>query len=112
MMPAGKRNTRVTFQRSSAGRTALGGAAAPSWSDLGSRLADVRYGTSAERRTAAGEQAVQVATFRLLADTVTRTVGQKDRISFDGLAWDITGIAQIGGPAPREIEFTATASRD
>ena len=112
MIDAGKRNARVTFQRNGAARSALGGKAAPSWSDLCSRLSLVRYGTSVERRAAAGEQAVQTATFRVLRDSDTAAVTVADRISHDGLAWDITGLAPIGMPGAGEIEFTATASRD
>ncbi|BEV02205.1 head-tail adaptor protein [Novosphingobium olei] len=110
-LPAGRRDKRVTFQRNGAARSALGGKAAPAWSDLCSRFASVTWGTSAERRAAAGEQAVQTATFRVLADSTVRTVTVRDRISHDGLAWDITGVAPIGGASATEIEFTATAAR-
>lgn len=113
MTPAGQRNMVVLFQRNAAGRSPMGGAAAADWQALGtSRLAKVLYGTGAERRGVAGEQAAQAATFRVLADSLTRTVTHKDRIVFGGMNWDITNIAPIGGPSPREIEFTATASRD
>lgn len=115
-IPAGKRDTRVSFQRNGAGRSALGGKAAPSWSELFTRLASVSWGSSAERRNAAVEQAVQVCTFRVLADSQTRTVLATDRIVMTdaggpALAFDITGIAQAGSPAPNELEFTCTASR-
>jgi hypothetical protein len=113
MTPAGQRNAVVLFQRNTAGVSAMGGAAAANWQLLGtSRLAKVLYGSGAERRGAAGEAAAQAATFRLLADALTRTVTQKDRILMDGLAFDITSIAPIGGPQAREIEFTGMASRD
>ena len=112
MTPAGQRNKAIVFQRNAAGRSALGGKAAPSWQALGaSRLAKVLYGSGAERRAAAGEQAVQAATFRMLADSLTRSVTVMDRIAFDGLAWDITNIAPIGGPSATEIEFTAMTAR-
>lgn len=90
----------------------MGGAAAESWATLFACFAGVRWGTSAERRTAAGEQAVQTATFRVLASMDARSVRVTDRIVHDGLNWDVTGIAPIGGPAPSEIEFTAVAGRD
>ena len=112
MTPAGQFNKKIGFERNGAGRSALGGVAAPSWSSLGTRKAKVLYGTGAERRAAAGEQAVQPATFRVRADSLTLTVTQKDRITLDGLAWDVTGIALVGGPVAQEIEFTTTASRD
>jgi len=106
--PAGGRDKRITFERATTTRTALGGAGAPSWGILCARWAKVTYGNGAERRNAAVEQAVQPATFRVLADSETREVLATDRIVFDGLAWDITSIAPIGRPS--EIEFTATAS--
>lgn len=112
MTGAGELNQTIGFERNTAGRTAMGGAAAPSWTPLGSRKAKILYGTGAERRAAAGEQAVQPATFRVRADTLTKSITQKDRITVDGLAWDITSIAPIGGPSPTFIDFTAMASRD
>lgn len=111
MVPAGDRNQRMTFQRLVAGEDALGGDALEVWTTLFACFGLVRWGTSAERRAVAGEQAVQTATFRVLASLDARGVQVTDRIVHDGLNWDITGIAPIGGPAPREIEFTATASR-
>jgi hypothetical protein len=76
-----------------------------------SRLAKVLYGTGAERRAASVEGAVQTATFRVMADSLTRTVAITDRISFDGLVWDIGAISPVGGPVAYEIEFTGVASR-
>jgi hypothetical protein len=110
MIPAGQRNQRITFERDAGGDDALGGEGPGSWQTLLSCFALVRYGTSAERRAAAGEQAVQTATFRVLATTGARSVTVRDRIQCDGRAWDVTGIAPIGAPAPRELEFTATSS--
>lgn len=112
MTAAGQRNARVIFQRNTGGRSAMGGAAAESWAALGTRWGNVLYGSGAERRSAAGEQAVQAITVRVLADTLTRAVTHKDRMSLDGLVWDITSIAPVGGAAPTYIDFTAMASRD
>lgn len=110
-LPASRRDTRVSFQRNSAGRSALGGPAEPNWAEMFTRLASVLYGTSAERRQAATEQAVQTATFRVLADSATLAVQVTDRIVAGGLTFDITGIAPIGSPVAHEIEFTCMASR-
>lgn len=112
MTAAGQRNARVTFQRNTGGRSAMGGAAPESWTALGTRWGKPSYGSGAERRSAAGEQAVQAVTVRVLADTLTRSVTHKDRLSFDGLVWDITSIVPIGGAAPTYLDFTAMASRD
>lgn len=114
-IPAGKRDTRVSFQRNGAGRSALGGKAA-AWAELFTRLASVSWGSSAERRNAAVEGAMQTCTFRVLADSDTRGVLATDRIVMtdaggNALTFDITGIAQAGSPVPYELEFTCTANR-
>lgn len=112
MTGAGQRDTRVTFQRNTAGRSAMGGPAAEVWENIGSRWGKVLYGSGAERRSVAGERATQAITVRVLADSFTRGVLHTDRMSFDGLGWDITSIVPIGGAGPAYIDFTATASRD
>lgn len=110
MMAAVKRDRRIAFQRPVETRGALGGIAATSWSTLGFRLANVRFGTSAERREAAGaEAAVQAATFRVLADGLTRTLTARDRVVFDNAAWDIAAPVPVGRD---EIEITAVANRE
>lgn len=114
---AGRRDTRVSFQRDGAGRSALGGRASASWADLFTRLAGVTWGSGAERRgVAVADIAVKAATFRVLADSDTRTVQVTDRIvitagghMLEGKAFDITDVSPIGSPVPYEIEFTATA---
>lgn len=112
MLPPGQRDTRISFQRNGAARSALGGKAAADWAELFSRLAKVTWGSSAERRSAAVEGAIQTATFRTLADSETKSITAKDRIVMaDGLTFDVTGIAPIGSPVPYEIEFTCTANR-
>lgn len=115
-IPAGKRDTRVSFQRNGATRSALGGKGAAAWAELFTRLASVSWGSSAERRNAAVEGAMQTCTFRVLADSDTRGVLATDRIVMtdaggNALAFDITGIAQAGSPVPYELEFTCTANR-
>jgi head-tail adaptor len=111
MTPAGQRNQRVTFQRNAGAEDELGGEGPEAWTDLFSAFAQVRFGTSAERRAAAGEQAVQSATVRVLANPAALGVTVQDRVQARGLTWDITGIALVGGPAAKEIEFTVMASR-
>lgn len=111
---AGKRRELITFQRATVVQDAYG-EEVPTWADIpnGSRLANVRFGTSAERREAAAEAASQVTTFRVLADSLAESITITDRIRWDGLDWDITGIARIRPMAgAAEIELTAVASRD
>lgn len=110
MLTAGKRDRRITFARVSTARSALGVVEQGVWTALGSRWAGVRYGSGAERRAAAVEGAVQPATFRTLADTLTRTILVADRIEYGGLTFDIVSIAPIG-LGPQEFEFTGVAAR-
>lgn len=108
MLGAGRYDRRVTFQRATTARSPLGGKTASAWTDLGSRQANVLFGTGAERRSAAVEQGTQAATFRLRLDSLTRTVTDQDRLTCEGLTYDITGLAPIGRT---EIEITGVASR-
>ncbi len=109
---AGKRRETVGFERETATRGSLGVKGPGTWASLGTRFASVRFGTSAERREAAAEQAVQACTFRTLRDELTATITVRDRIAWDGLVWDITGIALVRPPVgAAEMEFTATASK-
>lgn len=113
MMPAGKRRHRIGFEGGTVTRNALGGKAPQSWANIGFRLAHVAYGSGSERRQAAGEGAVKTATFRVLADSLTRTITESHRISYAGAKWDVVDITPISaiGNATSEIEFTATAAK-
>lgn len=108
----GRRDTRVTFMQPTKARGGLGVKTA-SYAHAGARLAKVLWGSSAERREAATEGAVQTATFRVLADTLTRLVTAEWQIRCTRmgvtLTFDVTGFAPIGAD---EIEFTGTASRE
>lgn len=108
MIGAGQRDRKVIFQRATVTRSTLGVEKEGPWSDLGDAMARVLYGTGQERRDAAATGSSQAATFRVLANSMTRGVTTKDRISFDNLVWNITGSVPIGR---HEIEFTATAGK-
>ena len=108
--PAGQRRQRITFQRGAATRGSLGAKGPPSWSSVGTAKAKVLFGTGSERQKAGVEAAGQAATFRVLSNAVTRAVLVTDRISFNGLFWDITALSPLI-TSPAEIEFTAVASR-
>lgn len=105
-------NSTIVFEVNIAGRTGLGGKAQPNWQHVATRRAKVTWGSSAERRTAALESAVQAATFRVRADAIALTIDPRaHRIMLDGLAFDITGIVPIGAPRANELEITGMASR-
>jgi head-tail adaptor len=69
----------------------------------------VYYGKGDERRQAAMEQGAQPATFEMLSNATTRALTLKDRITLDGAAWNIQGIAP-DTPQRGTIAITATRS--
>ena len=71
--------------------------------------AKVLYGTGQERRQAAQEGAQQAATIMVNWTPDLASVVAKDRVSFDGFAWDITSPpARVG--LNDELHFTAVRS--
>lgn len=110
MTPAGRRDRRIILQRATVATDDFGVEGPTSWAELQKAWAMVRYGTSAERRTASVEGASQTATFRVLSTSVLRTVTVRDRILMDGAGWNITGIVPVGMQGA-ELEFTATIAK-
>ena len=107
-----RRRDRVEFERAAAVRNGLGVIEAGTWSALGSRMVRISWGTSAERRANAVEGAIQSATLRLLADSLTRMLTEEDRARLAGRLWDITGIVPARGESGRaEFEITITAAK-
>lgn len=110
MLRAGKKQFRIIFQRATSGTSALGVETDLPWADIEPAMAGISWGSSAERREGAAENASQTGTFRVNSTIAVRTVTPRDRILYDGAGWDITSIAPVGD-LHREIEFTATRSR-
>jgi len=103
MLPAGKRDKRVTIQRFTTTPDAYN-EDIEEWADLATRWSAIYYGKGEERRQAAVEMGKQSASFVMLSDSVTKTVALTDRLFFKGDNWDIIGISPMGRA---EIEFTA-----
>lgn len=110
MTPAGDRDRKVQFQRVTSTLSGLGTVEDSSWMLLEAAWAKVLFGTGTERRQAGAEGAAQTATFRVLSTPVLRIATERDRILYDGRAWDIVSISPIGGEAC-EIEFVATVTK-
>jgi SPP1 family predicted phage head-tail adaptor len=102
---AGQRDTRIVFQRDvGTGKDAHGGKV-ENWQTFYATKAAVRFGSAQERREAAQESVTQSATFRVLANSKTRSLTPLDRIAgYLGSVWDITGVAQFDRT---EVEITA-----
>lgn len=107
MTQAGRRIRRITIERAAI-TTNDYNEEIPTWASHCEAFADVLFGSGQERREAAQERGSQSATFIVPWTPTLATVTIKDRISFDGAAWDIQGVAPIG--LSREIHFTAVRS--
>lgn len=103
-MDPGRRDQRIVFERVATTTNDYGEKIAGAATEIAVAWAQVRWGTGQERREAAQEGAVQVATFICDRNPTLDTVQATDRIVFHG-AWDITGIAPM---SRSEIHFTAT----
>lgn len=71
----------------------------------------VQYGSSADRRVAAGTEAGQAVTVRVRSTVLLRTVKITDRMEIrgDSAIYAIEGVAPIG--RGEEIEFTGVAAK-
>ena len=105
MTPAGRRDTRIELQRQGSARNAWNEEVG-SGSTFASPLARVSYGRADERRSAAMEQGLEVATFTIPSTATTRALAPRDRLLVKGRAWDVTSVVPRDR---RELEITATA---
>jgi head-tail adaptor len=106
-MKAGQRDQRIIIQVKQPDpdtpEDAYGGEVVD-WTDFATEWAEYKPGTGQERRQAAQESASLSASFRVLDNASTRTVGPgTHRISYEGI-WDITASVRLGRDAR---EFTA-----
>lgn len=107
MTSHGQRNTLITLQRATPSQNGTGEEIL-SWGFYATEWVRVINGSGQERRQAAQTKAVQTATFNALANSKTRSLTPKDRISgYLGADWDITAVAQVSAS---EIDITATRS--
>ncbi len=108
MIRAGYLTERVTIERATSSRDAMN-AKVETWAPLGTRWCQVNYGRGDERREAARESATLPASFRFRADGVTTSLTVKDRLTFEGAAWDITSVVPFERVG---VDVTATRSAD
>lgn len=105
-MRSGQRTELIAFERATV-TTNDYGEDVPTWAELFSRRAYVRFGTAQEKREAAQEGGVQSATFECVRSAELETVTLKDRISYLSSDWDLTEIAPLDRAT---IRFTGTRS--
>jgi head-tail adaptor len=97
MIDPGKRDRKVVIERLGASVSGPHGDEQAVWEELATEWAEVRFGTGAERRSAAQTGASQAATFGFVWNSRTRSVTPADRLNFDGALWNIQGVAVSPG---------------
>lgn len=112
-LPAGPRYTRIEVQRERTEKNALN-EDVPTWWTLASRLAEKRDVSDGEQLRAAEVGATITSRFRILRDSVTRTITPRDRIVIrDAITgdrvFDIRGIKDVERSG---LEITAAARAD
>lgn len=108
-MKAGERPHLVTVQRAVTATDDYGGES-KTWHTEATAWARVRYGTGAERREAAQENASQAATFEFDYSPTLAAVRPTDRLYCFSTVWDVASAYVIG--ANEEVHVTAVANLD
>lgn len=111
-LQAGDLDRRITLQRVSSANGVPYNEPVETWSDLGTVWAK-RYDASAAESYRAAEVGAEISTrFTVRYSSLTRTLTPKDRISFDGKLFNITGCREPAGTTRQWIEIDATARAD
>lgn len=105
-MKAGTRDRLIYVERAAINQNDFG-EEIETWADAFSEWARVFYGRGNERREAAADRSEMSITFSVLTNTNSLTITARDRIRYDGLIWNIEGVAPV---TRGEIEITAVAA--
>lgn len=103
-LPASRFDRRISFERQGGAKDAYGQQTA-GWTAIGGCWAGYRPGSGQERREAAQEKAVLSGSFFVRQSALTAGVTEKDRLVFEGEAWDVRSNVPIGRHG-REIAAT------
>ena len=99
------RDRRITIERATITQDAMGGEV-KAWAPFVQAWASVSFGTGQERRTAVQQSGSVPATFRILWNSTTSQIDDRDRIQFLGAAWDISSVVPFG--LNEGVDITAT----
>lgn len=103
MLKSGRRDRKIIIQRSSMSETVIG-APEPAWSTLHELWAEVVSVGGKEQGASGREMSARLSRFVILYKPGLK---ESDRISYDGMIWDIIAFRELGF---REgIEITAEA---
>jgi SPP1 family predicted phage head-tail adaptor len=105
-MSAGHRDRIIAIERAAVNQNEYG-EEIETWAEAFKEWARVFYGKGNERREAAADRSEMPITFAALSNGNSRTITARDRIRYDGLIWNIQGVAPV---TRGEIEITAVAA--
>jgi len=105
-MSAGHRDRIIAIERAAVNQNEYG-EEIETWAEVFKEWARVFYGKGNERREAAANRSEMSITFLVLANSNSRTITARNRIRYDGLIWNIEGVAPV---TRGEIEITAVAA--
>jgi SPP1 family predicted phage head-tail adaptor len=105
-MSAGHRDRIIAIERAAVNQNEYG-EEIETWAEAFKEWARVFYGKGNERREAAADRSEMPITFLVLANSNSRTITARNRIRYDGLIWNIEGVAPL---TRGEIEITAIAA--
>lgn len=110
-MEAGKLDRRITIQRFTATTDALGGEV-KTWIDIATVWASVEWVKDGERRERL--QLSEVAASAEVRFQIRWGLGVtvEDRVFYDGRAWEITAVKEIGRRVGQELTARARAESD
>lgn len=109
-MSAGKMDRRITLQRATESDDGFSSAGDKTWSDIATVWAEVITVSDGERWRA-GEVAAHVThRFRIRYSATVADLCPEDRVVYQGDAFNISGVKEIG--RRRMIEITASARAD
>ncbi len=105
-MNAGERDRLISIERAAITQDGFG-EEIETWAEAFKEWARPFYGRGNERREAAADRSEMPITFSVLLNSNSRTITARDRIRFDGLIWNIEGVAPV---TRGEVEITAVAA--
>ena len=108
---AGRLDRRIVIERYTATQDAFGGDV-ETWATLTTVAAQYTPVSDSERMSADQINATSMARFVVRSSTVARSVDPKDRLQFNGVAWDIHGIKETKEGRKRFLEITAASQAD
>ena len=102
----GKMDRRVTLERATTATNGFG-ESIPTWATLATVWASYAPVSDGEKWRAGLVEGREIARFQIRHSTTVADLSAKDRLTFEGNAWGITGVKELG----RRVGLEITAER-